>query len=80
MQEINRHNLKEVVGGHGSTLLAGEPNTFTLFAVALFIYEAPHVLMHWKEMINWGTNLYEGGCENVDPNDKVGQYFVCPSK
>lgn len=72
MHAIQSKHLPLISGGH-APVSAASP----WLMVALFLWEAPHCLMHTFEFINYLSNLYEGGCENVDPKDKVGQFLVC---
>lgn len=77
MKIITKIETNGIFGGHSDcSFLGSGPISGTL----LFLFNAPHALLHIKEFVNYTANLYENGCDGVDPSDKVGQWLVCPTK
>jgi hypothetical protein len=75
MKTLNTQEVTSVVGGHVDV----QTNN-SYVNTALFILSLPHIVMHIIEMTNYFINLYQDGCENVNPRDKVGQFLICPFK
>ena len=68
---LSQMEIQQISGGHPSAALGA-------FGIAILIAEIPHMIVGFREFVNYVGQLWVHGCDNVEEDDYFSRGICAP--